>query len=157
MKKIIILLAALFLLPCVQINAAEDSLPITSVEDLDARILAILEETGAPGMIGAIVYGDEMIWQGALGVANREFERPVTPDTLFRVGSISKTMVSLSILKLVEQGQIDLDDLVSDLAPEAGVENSWEGSNPVKLVHTLEHTAGFDEIHFRDFALVIRM
>jgi CubicO group peptidase (beta-lactamase class C family) len=152
MKKIRILLAALFLLPCVQINAAEDSLPITSVEDLDARILAILEETGAPGMIGAIVYGDEMIWQGALGVANREFERPVTPDTLFRVGSISKTMVSLSILKLVEQGQIDLDDLVSDLAPEAGVENSWEGSNPVKLVHTLEHTAGFDEIHFRDFA-----
>jgi len=151
-KNVRILFVALFLLPCLQVNAAEDLPAITSADDLDARILAILEETGAPGMIGAIVYGDEMIWQGALGVANREFERPVTADTLFRVGSISKTMVSLSILKLVERGQIDLDGLISDLAPEAGVENFWEDSSPVKLVHVLEHTAGFDDIHFRDYA-----
>lgn len=152
MKNVRIFFAALLLLPCLQINAAEELPQITSVDDLDTRILEILEETGAPGMIGAIVYGDEMIWQGAVGVANREFEQPVTPDTLFRVGSISKSMVSLAILKLVERGQINLDGLISDLAPEAGVENSWEDSSPVRLVHTLEHTAGFDDIHFRDFA-----
>ena len=95
-----IFLTLLLLTQCLQTNAAEESPPINSVDELDARILEILDETGAPGMIGAIVYGDEMIWQGALGVANREFERPVTADTLFRVGSISKSMVSLSILKL---------------------------------------------------------
>lgn len=152
MKNLRVLFAVLFLLPCLQVNAAEIPPPITFVDDLDGRILAILEETGAPGMIGAIVYGDEVIWQGALGIANRKFERPVTLDTLFRVGSITKTMVSLSILKLVERGQIDLDGLISDLAPEAGVENFWERTNPVKLVHTLEHTAGFDDIHFKDYA-----
>jgi len=152
MKNLKLILSALLMLQCLQSNAAEDLSSIISVGELDARILEILEESGAPGMIGAIVYGDEMIWQGALGVANREFERPVTPDTLFRVGSISKTMVSLSILKLVERGQIELDGLISELAPEAGVENSWEDSDPVRLVHTLEHTAGFDDIHFRDYA-----
>ncbi|MFT4714217.1 MAG: CubicO group peptidase (beta-lactamase class C family) [Candidatus Azotimanducaceae bacterium] len=152
MKNAKILFGVLLLLPCLQITAAEDVSSATAVGDLDARILEILEETGAPGMIGAIVYGDEMIWQGALGVANIEFERPVTPDTLFRVGSITKTMVSLSILKLVERGQIELDGLITDLAPEAGVENFWKDTSPIKLVHTLEHTAGFDDIHFKDYA-----
>jgi CubicO group peptidase (beta-lactamase class C family) len=143
------------LLLAMQLQAAEDPVPanpVDTVEELDARIATILEETGAPGMIGAIVYGNEVIWRGALGMANLDFEQPVTPDTLFRVGSISKSIVSLSILKLVERGEISLDDLISDLAPETGVVNPWEESDPVRLVHTLEHTAGFDDIHFRDFA-----
>lgn len=142
------------LLLSMQLTGAEeaDSEPVNSVAELDARIQSILDETGAPGMIGTIVYGDEIVWRGAVGMANLDFEQPVTHNTLFRVGSISKTFVSLAILKLVERGELSLDDLISNLAPETGVVNPWENTDPVRLVHTLEHTAGFDDIHFRDFA-----
>ncbi|MEM1112986.1 MAG: serine hydrolase domain-containing protein [Pseudomonadota bacterium] len=137
-----------------EVHASDDDshAPITSPEELDARLLTILEETGLPGMIGTIVYGDEVIWHGALGSANTETGQPVTKDTLFRVGSISKSIVSLAVLKLVERGQLSLDTPISELAPETGINNPWEETDPVRLVHTLEHTAGFDDIHFRDYA-----
>ncbi len=150
-RCVIMAICLLFAAQLMAAKEAESNEPI-ALEELDTRIEAILEETGAPGMIGAIVFGDEVIWQGALGMANLDFEQPVTTDTLFRVGSISKSMVSLAILILVERGQLSLDELISDLAPETGVVNPWEETDPVRLVHTLEHTAGFDDIHFRDFA-----
>jgi CubicO group peptidase (beta-lactamase class C family) len=123
-----------------------------SVEELEARITHILENHQVPGLSGAIVYGDEVIWQGALGLADLESQRPVTDETLFRVGSISKTFVSLAVLKLVERGELSLDDLISELAPKAGVVNKWDSQHPVRLAHVLEHTAGFDDIHLRDYA-----
>lgn len=145
-------LALLVLLSSLHLRAAEALPPVNTVDELDARILQILEEHNAPGMIGAVVYGNEIIWQGALGVANKELNQPVTHNTLFRVASISKSIVSLSILKLVERGELNLDDVISDLIPDVGIQNPWQDTDPIRLVHTLEHTAGFDDIHFRDFA-----
>ncbi|MDG2090541.1 MAG: serine hydrolase [Gammaproteobacteria bacterium] len=151
MRTIKLYLGFLILTQCVLLNAAEEFVPANSLEELEQRINLILEETETPGMIATIVYGDETIWRGALGFANKIIERPVTVDTQFRVGSISKSITSLAILKLVESGQLNLDDLISEVAPRAGVENAWQETDPVRLVHVLEHTAGFDDIHFRDF------
>ena len=133
--------------------SAEEFTAAVSIEELESRLNTVLEETEVPGLIGTIVYGDEIIWLGSLGLANTETGEPVTRNTLFRVGSISKSFTSLAILKLVERGQLSLDDLVRDVAPEAEVENRWEETSPITLAHVLEHTAGFDDIHFRDFSL----
>ena len=123
----------------------------SSVEGLESRIQKILDENNTPGLIGAIISRDKVIWQGALGIADRNTGRPVTTDTLFRVGSISKSFVSLSILKLVEKGDLSLDLVVNEVVPEAGVNNPWENTNPIRLYHVLEHTAGFDDLHLRDY------
>ena len=131
---------------------ADEFVAAKSVTEFESRLTSILTENKTPGLIGAIVSDKELIWQGALGLADIESEQPVTQQSLFRVGSISKTFVSLAILKLVEQGQLSLDQSVQDLVPEAGIVNPWHSSDPVKLVHLLEHTAGFDDIHVRDFA-----
>jgi CubicO group peptidase (beta-lactamase class C family) len=153
-RKFCTLLALLII---TSLSWAEEIIPASSVEELETRLLDILATNNTPGLIGAIVDGNKLpagdvIWQGALGTANRKTGQPVTADTLFRVGSISKSFVSLSILKLVERKTLSLDLVVHETVPEAGVTNPWRREDPIKLFHLLEHTAGFDDIHLRDYA-----
>ena len=56
---------------------------------------------------------------------------------MFRIGSTSKMFVALSVLKLVEEGKLSLDDRVAGLAPDVIFENPWEPTDPVRLVHRL--------------------
>jgi CubicO group peptidase (beta-lactamase class C family) len=90
---------------------------------------------------------ERIIWTAGLGVADVATGRPATPDTLFRVASISKTFVGLAVLKLVEEGRLSLDAPVRGLVPEIAFTNRWEATDPVRVVHLLEHTTGWDEIH----------
>ena len=60
----------------------EDSAPAESAEELETRIQKIPDDTRTLGMIGAIVYGNGVVWQGALGVAVLETQRDVAPSSL---------------------------------------------------------------------------
>lgn len=98
------------------------------------------------------MYGDQVVWQGALGIADRSSNRPVTLSTQFRIGSVSKIFISLAVLRLVEHGRLSLQDPLRGLVPEIGIKNPWDESDPVRLVHVLEHTSGFDDLRFRDYS-----
>jgi hypothetical protein len=63
-----------------------------------------------------------------------------------------KGFASLAMLMLVNQGKLSLDEPVRKLAPEVWFENRWESTDPVRVVHLLEHTTGWDEIRFRESA-----
>lgn len=125
------------------------SLPTDAVE---AELRAILVEENVPGMAVALVERDGTTWAAGFGVADRASGRPVTPDTLFRVGSISKTVVALEFMRLVEAGRLELDDRLRDVAPDVAFENPWEDRDPVRLVHLLEHSTGWDDAHLREYA-----
>ena len=129
-----------------------NELPAQTVEELETRINSILNKNNTPGFIGAIVIADETTWTASLGMADRSARRPVTDTTPFRVGSISKTMISLAALILEERGVLSLDTVLHHLIPEVGIDNSWADTDPIRLVHVLEHTAGFDDIHLREYA-----
>ena len=123
-----------------------------TLEEVEARILSILEVNNTPGFIGAIVIGDDMVWTGTLGIADRDTQRSVVDSTPFRVGSISKTITSLAALVLHERNVLSLDTILHSVIPEVGIENRWRATDPIRLVHVLEHTAGFDDIHLREYA-----
>ena len=124
------------------------------IEDLTAEIRTILDENGIPGASIALVDRDRTIWAGGVGKADVATGVDVTADHLFRVGSISKSFTSLAVLRAVEGGLLDLDTPVRVLAPEVGFSNRWEETHPVTVATVMEHTAGFDDIHFREFAKV---
>ncbi len=121
-------------------------------ELLKEELLKILQETNTAGMTFAIVYKDGTIWTEGLGKADLVNDRMVSSETLFRVGSTSKSFVALSVLKLVEEGKLSLEDQVHTLAPEVEFNNPWEATDPVRIVHLLEHTAGWDNMHLRELA-----
>jgi len=130
----------------------EKTKPAQSVAELQQQLEKILKDTKTPGISVAIVHKDGPEWIAGLGKADVASNRPTTADTLFRIGSTSKAFASLSILMLAGQGKVSLEDPVRKLVPEIWFENPWEASDPVRVVHLLEHTAGWDDMHLREYA-----
>ena len=126
--------------------------PAKSVSELKQRITKILEEHNVPAAGLAIVYADGVVWADGIGKADVETGREVTSDTLFRIGSISKTFAALAALKLVEEGRLRLETPVRDLVPEVQFFNPWESNNPIRVVHLLEHTTGWGDWHMKEYA-----
>ncbi|HEY3988242.1 MAG TPA: serine hydrolase [Acidobacteriaceae bacterium] len=126
--------------------------PAQSIPELREQLEKILHDTHTPGVSVAIVHRDGPEWVAGLGKANVAANQPATPDTLFRIGSTSKAFVSLSILKLVDQGKLSLQDPVHKLVPEIWFENRWEATDPVRVVDLLEHTTGWDDLHLPEYA-----
>ena len=124
----------------------------TTLPQLQARLADILKETQVPGVSVAIVRADGPEWIGAVGKADVATGREATGDTLFRIGSTSKAFVSLSLLQLVEAGKVNLNDPVSRYIGDQWFQNPWEATDPTRVVDLLEHTAGWDDMHFREYA-----
>jgi len=100
-----------------------------------------------PGLAVVIATRDRIVWSAGIGLADVAAGKPATPETLFRVASISKTVVGLAVLKLVEEGKLALEAPVKSLVPSVAFTNAWESTDPVRVVHLLEHTTGWDDIH----------
>jgi len=127
-------------------TASRSGSPPADLDELRARIAEIMEREHIPGAGIALVESDQVVWAGGIGLADRERGVPVTADTLFRVGSITKTFVVLALTRLVEQGRLALDTPVAQLVPEIAIENRWASEQPITVAQLLEHTAGFDEM-----------
>ncbi len=117
-----------------------------TLQELQQAIKDVLDKEHVPGAGVALVVNGEVLWCGGIGEADIAAKRAVSCDTEFRVGSISKTFVALALLKLQEEGKINLYARLQDVAPEIPFKNRWEATHPVRIVHLLEHTAGFDDM-----------
>ena len=112
-------------------------------------IRASMEETQTPGAAVGILYdGEEQV--AGFGVTSLENPLEVTPDTLFQIGSITKTFTGTAAMRLVERGELDLDAPVRTYLP--GLTLSDEGvAASVTMRHLLTHTGGWIGDHFDDF------
>jgi CubicO group peptidase (beta-lactamase class C family) len=119
-------------------------------EELQKAMKNVLEKEHVPGAGVALIANGELLWCGGIGKADMATNREVTCDTEFRAGSISKTFVALALLKLQEEGKINLYARLQDVAPEVPFKNRWEPAHPVRIVNLLEHTAGFDDMEFSE-------
>ena len=132
---------------------AEDKSGPKFIPELQAAIESILKETKTPGAAIAIVSRDKAEWVAGIGLADVAAHKPVTAETLFRIGSTSKAFAALAALQLQEEGKLKLTDTVHQWAPDVAFSNPWEATDPVRLAHLMEHTTGFDDIHLREYAL----
>jgi CubicO group peptidase (beta-lactamase class C family) len=121
-----------------------------SLDEFKAAVQKVLDDTRVPGAAIALVRLDGVEWAGGVGYADRDARTPVTADTHFRAGSISKTFIAAALVQLYEDGEIDLNTSIAELAPEVDIDNAWQIEEPVRLIHVLEHTAGFDDMHFNE-------
>jgi CubicO group peptidase (beta-lactamase class C family) len=134
------------------IQRGDSQVPPRTIPELESRIRQVLERTHTPGISIAVVSRDRVVWQAGLGWADVASGREATPETLFRIGSTSKAFTALMILLLEQEGRLQLDDPIRRYVPEIEFTNPWESTDPVRMVHVLEHTAGWDEWSLRVFA-----
>jgi D-alanyl-D-alanine carboxypeptidase len=93
-----------------------------------------------PGVSAAVVYPDGSVWAGQSGTAVLSSKTPVAADTLFSIGSISKTFVAALAGRLASRGTISLDDPLSKYLP-----NFYDAAN-ITLRQLLNHTSGVREL-----------
>jgi CubicO group peptidase (beta-lactamase class C family) len=150
------LLPLVFALLTVQATAG-DTTPKRSepgtVAELVARLRHVLDSAKVPGIGLTMVRHDSVIYAGGIGVARVTPSLPATESTLFRIGSTSKAFVALTAQALVREGKLSLDQKLSDALPGFYFENPWEATDPVRIVHLLEHTSGFDDNSLRSYAI----
>jgi CubicO group peptidase (beta-lactamase class C family) len=120
-----------------------------SIEDLQRQIAAVLERDHIPGAAIALVGRDGPIWIGGVGERDLSTHAPVDGDTVFRVGSLSKSVIALGVMRLVDQGKLDVDRPLREILPDV-IDNPWEATAPVTLAQCLEHTAGLDDVRFNE-------
>ena len=122
-----LLLAALLALPAGARSA-----------DLDAFITARMREAQVPGLSACIVKVDRVVWARGYGYADVDAPRPVTPDTLFMLASISKTVTGTALMQLRDHGLLQLDQDVNDHLPFPVVNPTHPGV-PITFREVLSH------------------
>ena len=153
MRAIIRLFIFLLCFPTLVTAQISDSGKIPqTLDELKIELEKIRIETNTPAIGIALVNKEGPLWVTSIGEANTEKHTLTDENTLFRIGSVSKMFAALAVLKLQEEGKLSLDDKVRDLIPEIQFENPWEETHPIKVVHLLEHTTGWDDIHLAEYA-----
>ena len=106
-----------------------------------------------PGVSIAVVKDGQLHWTKAYGTANTEFRTSVTPNTLFQAASISKPLAALAVLKLAEEGKIDLDtDINQYLKSWKLPQSKFTIKEKVTPRRLLNHTAGLNVSGFPGYS-----
>lgn len=115
-------------------------------DKLELFIEQRMNELHVPGLGIGIVKGSETIYSRGFGHADIESKIPVSPETVFRFASISKTFTAIGIMQLVEQGKLSLDDNINNYLSKGKIYSKKKNAPTITIKHLLTHTSGIGEI-----------
>jgi len=110
--------------------------------ELRSAVRAHLEQRGVVGCSIAIAEGGRVVFSEGFGYANLEARAPATPETVYRLASISKPITAVAVLRLAEAGLVDLDADIRKYLPEFPDKGAV-----ITVRHILSHTSGIR--HYR--------
>lgn len=120
----------------------------------DPKFIKKLDEirlkSGVHGIAVGVVQGESPAMFFSSGFADTSERTPITGKTQFRLGSVSKMFVALSIMKLVENNSLALDSEIRKLAPEIEFTNPFASEYPLQVIHLLNHSTGWDAMRFAE-------
>ncbi len=122
-----------------------------STDELLAALEAARVSQGVAGVSFAVVTPDAVLRMGGLGILDWDKPAPVTQDTIFRIGSVTKIFTASALLQLQQEGKLKLSDRVRQHAPRASYTNPWEDTHPIRIEQLLEHTAGLQDLTKEEF------
>ncbi len=114
---------------------------------LDALLAAQLAAQKLPGLVLGVIIDGDLAYEKGVGVADLETRAPATADTVYRIGSITKTFTSLAVVKLRDEGKLALDDPAVRFLPElAAIKYPTRDAPYFTLRHMLTHTSGLPPV-----------
>jgi CubicO group peptidase (beta-lactamase class C family) len=108
---------------------------------LNAQLEAEREQHGIAGLSVAVVYDQSIIWSEGFGQANVQTSTPATPETLYRVGSITKLFTDTMLMQLRDAGKLQLDDPISLYLPDFQLASTDTSTAPT-FRQIASHTSG---------------
>ena len=124
-----------------QANSLNQAIPT-----IDSIYQSFAAKYHSPGLAYAIVYDGDVVHTGTLGYTDIQRQIPVTPHSVFRIASMTKSFVAAAILQLRDAGQLKLDNPVAHYIPEMKGQRLLTADAPeITIRHLLTHSAGFPE------------
>lgn len=123
------------------------------ISRLKSEVPGLMQQGGVPGMSIALIRGGKTIWLHGFGVKDKKTGEPVRADTVFEAASLSKPVFTYGVLKLVDQGKLDLDTPLSSYLAKPYVPDERVGKITARLV--LSHRTGFPNWRGDDGSLPI--
>jgi CubicO group peptidase (beta-lactamase class C family) len=114
--------------------------------EIEKLFKSFMERSQAPGAVLGVIVDGELVFVKAAGVREKTSNAPVTPETVFRIASMTKSFTAMSILKLRDEGKLSLEDPVAKYIPElASLPYPTSDSQVLTIRHLLTHSEGFPE------------
>ena len=132
--------------------------------DALTAMAAYREANNLPSLSAAVAIADRVVWSGAVGFSDIAANVPATPDTLYRIGSVSKALTATALAQLVERGEIDLDAPISTYlstvqnpiwsqitarqlaSHSAGMPHYGENQDLIGLYHSIAMASHYDDV-----------
>ena len=123
---------------------ADDAPP--SIDSIDATLQEFVDAQQLSGAVAVVADRDRILHQGAVGLADLQSGRPMTPDTLFWIASMTKPIAATAVMILQDEGKLSVDDPVSKYLPEyeklvIGPDRT-PATNLMTIKHLVTHTSG---------------
>ena len=147
------LAAALVAVALAPFATAQNRLPTGA--EIDAYLTTVVRDTRIPGIVALVVDADRVVYTGAFGKQNVAAGVPMAADSIFRIASMTKPVTSVAVMMLVQEGDIGLDDPVSQYLPAFedkpvietfnAVDKTYTvrpATGPMTVRHLLTHTSG---------------
>ena len=106
-------------------------------DKVDRAVQAVMRRHPIPGLALEIIKNGKCVKRAGYGLANLEWQTPVTPRTVFEIGSITKQFTAAGILLLAQDGKLSLDDRIA-----LHLKDTPESWKDITLRHLLTHTSG---------------
>jgi CubicO group peptidase (beta-lactamase class C family) len=119
--------------------------PIVAQDPSSQQIDAVFhayDRPGSPGCALGVAQDGEFVYKKGYGQANLDWDIPITPETVFYVGSVSKQFTAATIVLLAGRGKLSLDDDIREYLPELP-----EYEPPVTIRHVIHHTSGIPDMY----------
>ena len=113
-----------------------------TIDAVTAKLEELLKADRFSGTV-LIAHRGRIVFQTAVGMANRESQTPNTMETRFRHGSVNKTFTATAVMQLVEAAKLSLDDTVGKVTPDYP---NADVAKKVTIRHLLSHTGGTGDI-----------
>ena len=129
--------------PCQYCLCQESSKDSSIIAEFCNRLNRDIKKDAVHGSISvAIVKNDKVIWAGAFGYTTRDKDIAADTNTIYRIGSITKTFTATVLMQLVEEGKVKLDDPVEKYVPEIKSLQGYSDNTIITLRQLASHTSG---------------
>jgi CubicO group peptidase (beta-lactamase class C family) len=129
-----------------QDNSLRDNPELTSTMNMiESWLNEHIDYHKIPGMSVGIVYGQDLVYVKSFGYSDLENRTPATPETIYRIASITKTFTATAIMQLRDRGKLELNDPISKHLDWFEIKNRFPGAPDITIWHLLTHTSGLPQ------------
>ncbi|HUT82998.1 MAG TPA: serine hydrolase [Candidatus Bathyarchaeia archaeon] len=115
---------------------------VKKIEKIEGLIVTLMQQMKIPGLSISVVNDEKIVYTKGFGARLLTENIPATSETLFGVGSVSKSFTALAIMQLVQEGKLDLNDPVSKYVPF----KLGRKEKPILIKHLLSHSSGIPDL-----------